>query len=469
MISTIQHFVGALVTVLAFVLLGVYSGKKVKSVEDFSVSGRNAGGALVAGTVLGTMIGGASTIGTAQMAFIKGVSAWWFTLGGGLACLIFCVVFAKPFRQNKQITITGIILEAYGEKAAMATTFFMSVAMIVNIIPQIVSATALISSFFAFSLTAAAVMAVILMIIYVFFGGVWGTGLLGILKTVLTAGGLLVGGGMALWLFGGVEGMLASFPRYPWFSFWGEKISSDISSLTSLLIGVLSGQTYLQAIIAAKSLRSARAGTLISAVLGPLIGLGGVLIGLFMRAKHPEIIAVQALPLFVTWYLPDWLAGVVLATLLFAVIGTAAGIAIGACTILCKDVYQKLSPQTSDKNILFMFRTSIIILFAFALSIVLFSGGETVILNWSYLSHGFRGVSAFLPMITALFLRGKIEQKAAVWASVLAPLAVALWVCFQPLPIEPLFPGLFLSFCLFLWGYLKGRKQVNTTVSSGGR
>ncbi|NLP36386.1 MAG: sodium:solute symporter family protein [Firmicutes bacterium] len=466
MVTTTQHFMGAVITILAFVFLGIYSGKKIRSADDFSVSGRNAGGALVAGTILGTMIGGASTIGTAQMAFMKGISAWWFTLGGGISCLIFCLVFARPFRQSKNITITGIIQKAYGKKAALAATVFLSVAMIVNIIPQIVSATALISSFFAFSLSAAAVIAVFLMIVYVFFGGVWGTGLLGILKTVLTAGSLLAGGGLVLWLFGGAAGMYAAFPRYPWFSFWGQKIGSDISSLVSLVIGVLSGQTYLQAIVAARSLRSARAGTLISAAVGPLIGLGGVLIGLFMRAKHPEIIAVQALPLFVTWYLPDWLAGVVLATLLFAVIGSGAGIVMGACTIL-SNVYQKLFPKASDKNILIMFRTSIIVLFGFALTVVLLSGGEAVILNWSYLSHGFRGVSAFLPMVTALFLRDKIEQKAAVWASVLPPIMVAIWVVFKPLPMEPLYPGLLMSLLLYLWGYIKAKRESTLKIPMG--
>ena len=329
----------------------------------------------------------------------------------------------------------------------MAATVFLSVAMIVNIIPQIVSATALISSF-CFFLSAAAVIAVFLMIVYVFFGGVWGTGLLGILKTVLTAGSLLAGGGLVLWLFGGAAGMYAAFPRYPWFSFWGQKIGSDISSLVSLVIGVLSGQTYLQAIVAARSLRSARAGTLISAAVGPLIGLGGVLIGLFMRAKHPEIIAVQALPLFVTWYLPDWLAGVVLATLLFAVIGSGAGIVMGACTIL-SNVYQKLFPKASDKNILIMFRTSIIVLFGFALTVVV--GGEAVILNWSYLSHGFRSLG-FCQWLQH-FLRDKLNSSRM--GFVLPPIMVAIWVVFA-FAHGTAYPGLLMSLCC-IQGYIKQR------------
>ena len=89
MIFSAEQLFGVFITVFLFVLCGVYSGRRVKTAEDFTVSGKRAGGLMVAGTILGTMIGGASTIGTAQMAFAGGLSAWWFTLGGeSPACFI---------------------------------------------------------------------------------------------------------------------------------------------------------------------------------------------------------------------------------------------------------------------------------------------------------------------------------------------------------------------------------------------
>lgn len=460
MIITTQHIIGAVATVILFVIMGIYSGRKVKNSEDFSVSGKSAGSVMVAGTILGTMIGGASTIGTSQMAFVHGVSAWWFTLGGGISCLLFCIFFVRPFRDNKHVTIPRIILEAYGEKAAYASTLFVTFGMIVNIIPQIISATALISSFFSLPVIAAAVSAVVLMIIYVYFGGVWGAGILGTIKTVLTSISLLAGGILVLWLVGGPAKMLSALPYDPWFRFFGERAGDDISALTSLFIGVLTGQIYLQAIVAAKSLRAARQGTLISAVLGPLIGMSGIFIGLFMRISHPEILAMQALPLFVIWYLPALIAGVVLATLLFAAIGTGAGLALGICTILNRDVYQKLCPLADDKKVLKMFRILILVLFGVALLVVLLLGGNAMILEWAYLSHGFRGVSAFLPLVTALFLRGKIHRKAAIWASYLGPAVVIIWAVSRPFPIEPLFPGLMISFVIFFAGYIYKKAEI---------
>lgn len=457
---TIQHYLGAAVTIALFVALGVYSGKKVKTTDDFSISGRSASSIMVTGTILGTMIGGASTVGTAQTAFATGISAWWFTLGGGIACLLFCLFFTGPFRRQKHVTIPGIIEGEYGHQAGLAATLFLSFSMLVNIIPQIISAIALIVTFFPLQFSTAAVLAVGLMIVYVLFGGVWGAGMLGTAKTILTSASLLAGGALALRLFGGAGAMLSELPRNPFFTFFVNKPGEDISTMISLLLGVLTGQIYLQAIIAARSLRASRAGTLLSAVIGPLIGLGGVVIGLFMRVHHPEIAAVQALPLFIVRYLPAWLSGVVIATLFFAAIGTGAGLALSICTILNREIYQRLCPRADDRKNLAVSRILILAVFGLSLAVVLMSGGEAMILEWAYLSHGFRGVAAFLPMLTALFLPGRISGKAGMWATICAPLAVLAWSIVKPLPVEPIFPGLAASLLLLAGGYLTSRKKA---------
>lgn len=469
MIFSAEQLFGVFITVFLFVLCGVYSGRRVKTAEDFTVSGKRAGGLMVAGTILGTMIGGASTIGTAQMAFAGGLSAWWFTLGGGISCLFYCLFLVKPVREHGQVTIPGIIGEVYGQQTALAATIFITLGMIINIIPQLISAASLVSSFFSLSFSLAAVFAVLLMAVYVCFGGAWGTGMLGVLKTILISLSLLAGGAAALWLTGGPSGMSSELPSFPWFSFCRAEISDDISSLFCLILGVLTGQVYLQAVMTAKSTASARRGTIISAVLSPLIGLGGVLIGLFMRSRHPEIMAVQALPLFVLWYLPGWLSGVVLAALFFAVIGTGAGLALGICTIISRDIYQKLFPAAGDAKTLKLNRTLLFVLFASALFVVQLIGEKTMIFDWSYLSLGFRGVSAFFPMLTTLYLPGKINPQAVFLASILGPATVVIWLVAAPWPVEPIYPALLVCLVLFLAGYLQNKKEATDILSYKSR
>jgi SSS family solute:Na+ symporter len=77
------HIIGSIITLSLIIFTGIYTGRKVKDAKDFSTGGYNAGAALVSGTIIGTLVGGSSTIGTAQLAFTNGLSAWWFTLGKG--------------------------------------------------------------------------------------------------------------------------------------------------------------------------------------------------------------------------------------------------------------------------------------------------------------------------------------------------------------------------------------------------
>ena len=87
--------IGAVLTLALVVLVGIRAGKQVKSAGDFT-AGSGMGIPMIAGSLVGTLVGGASTIGTAQLAIAHGFSAWWFTLGGGIGLLVLALFFAKP-------------------------------------------------------------------------------------------------------------------------------------------------------------------------------------------------------------------------------------------------------------------------------------------------------------------------------------------------------------------------------------
>ena len=78
---TWMHYMGSALVILLIIGIGIYSGKHVGTSSN-SNKGRRATTGLVTGALLGTLVGGSSTIGTAQLAYTYGFSAWWFTLGG---------------------------------------------------------------------------------------------------------------------------------------------------------------------------------------------------------------------------------------------------------------------------------------------------------------------------------------------------------------------------------------------------
>ncbi|NLK30540.1 MAG: sodium:solute symporter family protein, partial [Aminobacterium colombiense] len=59
----------ALLVLFVFLGLGTIVARKIKEARDYTVAGRKAGVNGVAGVIMGALIGGASTVGTAQMAY----------------------------------------------------------------------------------------------------------------------------------------------------------------------------------------------------------------------------------------------------------------------------------------------------------------------------------------------------------------------------------------------------------------
>lgn len=457
---TYTHWTAIIITLAAVTFLGVYSMKNVKSAGDFATGGGKIGTHLVVGTIVGTLVGGASTIGTAQLAFCYGFSAWWFTLGAGLSCIFLGVFLAGPLRDSGASTAPEFLAQVYGEKTRSVACIFSSAGMFLNIIGQVLSAVALITSMFAFlSPQAAALGAIFLIIAYVIFGGVWGAGMVGILKTFLIYFTMMAVGVLAFQSGGGISGFRSALPAFPWFSLFGRGVSTDLAAGFSLLVGIISTQTYLQAVFSGRTGAVSRRGAVISGLTMIPVGLAGVFAGLYMRINFPETVPGEALPLFILEFFPDWLGGIALAALLVSVIGTGAGLVLGISTMLTRDIYKKvLRPDASDEKVLLFSRISIAAVTL--LTFVFVSGSmNSLILQWSFLSMGLRGATICLPLLAGVFLPGRIHPDAGRFAVTVAPLCTIIWAFSGAKSIlDPLYVGLMVSGLSLLAGMVMQKK-----------
>lgn len=437
---SIAHYAGAFTVLIIITIIGVFSGKSVKSAVDFNSGGRNAGAEIVMGSIVGTLVGGASTIGTSQLAFNYGFSAWWFTLGGGLGSLALAV-FSKSLHGSGATTMPQILAREFGQKTSTAATLLTSMGSFLSIVSQFLSGIILITTVSylgAFSATAAVLL---LMLVYVIFGGVWGAGYVGIAKTILLYLSVGVCGLMALHMQGGIASFMAILPAERYFNLFARGVVLDLGSGISLILGMLTTQAYIQAVISARTLRLSRIGVLASAVAIPIVGIGGILVGMYMRIHHPEINPGSALPQFILQYVPPLAGGGVMAALLVAVVGTGAGVSLGLGSMIYNDIYRVYINKNSDEaSGLLVTRLSIVMILLCA---AIFSSGNlgTLILEWSFLSMGLRGAVAFGPLCAALFLKGRIPGRFAL-ASMIAGPAVVLILTISPmLNIDPFLAG----------------------------
>ncbi|MDY3014109.1 MAG: sodium:solute symporter family protein [Evtepia sp.] len=496
------HVVGLLATIALIIGIGVYSGRHVKSADDFSSGGSRAGAWIVAGAIMGTLVSGQATIGTAQLAFSYGMSAWWFTLGSGIGCLILAIGFVAPLRRSGCSTLLQVVSREYGPRAESLGSIFCSIGIFISVVAQILSATALLSTIFPLNHLTAALISIVLMAFYVIFGGVWGAGMGGVAKLILLYVSSIVGGILVYGLangFGGLmetlQSLLANTPlggvndladagtvSQHFTSLVARGPSKDIGSGLSLVLGVLATQTYAQAIWSGKSDSAARKGALLSALLIPPIGVACILIGLYMRGHcitADEVSALQAMgqsipagliqiessaqvfPVFVVDFMPKLLGGVVLGTLFITVVGGGSGLALGMSSILVTDIFARKNPRMKDSHTnLIVTRGTIMVILVLAVVVAILVPGA-MINDLGFLSMGLRGAVVFFPMCGGLWFKGKIAGRYALAAIIAGPVAV-LAGSLLSLPFDPLFLGMAVCFVVMAVGFLAGKKNRDT-------
>ena len=499
------HIIGILLTVGLLLTVSILSGRKVKDEKSFTTGGRS-GSWMVCGAILGTLVGGQSTIGTAQLAFSFGISALWFTFGAALGALVLALFYARSLRESDCTTLLQIVSRQYGRRAETVGSLLFLIGIFISIMSQVLSSSAMVTSLFHIPLTWAAVISAVLIMLFVLFGGIRSAGAGGIIKLVLLYVTSLAAGAMVLHLGKGMTGLMQSIE-----SLYADPVVAGLNDITdiesihrrygnivargplkdiggclSLMLGVVTTQTYAQGIWSAASTAKARRGAVYCACLIPIIGAACTLVGMYMRGHYvtaaelaalqaaghqlPSGIGViesslQAFPDFVLNHLPAWIGGIALGAMLINILGCGSGLTLGAATILVRDVVNnlrqlRLSRQfgrrlpravaVTGSSALVQTRLAIVAILTLAVVIALSVRG-TFINDLGFLSLGLRAVALLFPLSFALFLPGRFRANRVVPAMV-AGTAVMLLAKFLSLPADPIYYGLAVNALIILSG-----------------
>ena len=453
------HLVSLVLTLILTMLPGIIASRRIKSADDYNVGGRSAGVGIVAGSIIGTIVGGAATVGTAQLGFKLGLTAWWFTLGSGIALLIMAAFYAKPLRASGLTTVAEFLVTNYGKPAGWLATVSSCAGIFFSIVASTLTALHLVAGIFGVNLYISALLILLITAGFVFLGGISGSGMAGIIKIILIFASIFVGGVLAYGKLGGSAGLTAALPAQPWFSLFGRGVEDGLFSLCSMIVGVISTQTYVQALFSAKDSKTAAVGCVTAACIVVPVGLPSVMIGMFMHINHPEINSIDALPLYLSTYLPDWLGGIGLAALLLSALGSIAGLALGIGTMISRDIISKLWRSATAVNLLWASRFSVLLAAAAAIIFVFFHLDSSV-LEWNYLSMALRGSGIFLPLTFCVFFPHRVRASMGVAAMGAGIFAALFWKHISPWQINSLFPALVYNLIFLAIGLYWGNKKA---------
>lgn len=458
---TIVHYISLIIAIAISLVPVIMVARKVKSADDYSVGGRKYGVPMVTGTILGTIIGGSSTVGTSQMAFAKGITAWWVTLGAGIALLLMAFFYAKPLRRSRLSTVSQFLTHCFGKKAGAVSSMTVSLGMFFSIIASSITGLHLIAGIFGISLGISAFIIGGLVLCFVFFGGLKGSGTAGLVKLALVAVSIIAGGIWAFFDMGAFSGLKNSFAFDPWLNLYSGGIGDGLYNLTAMIIGVISTQAYVQGVFAAKNLRTAYWGCISAGITIILVGLPSVIIGLYMRQSHPELLPINALPYFLCKYLPDYIGGAGLAAVLFSAAGSVAGLSLGIGTTVSNDIFRNILNINNEKKVLWLNRLTV---FAATTGGLIFAlcYYDSMVLKWNYLSMATRGLTIFIPLSCLIFFREHVPGKSGLASMLAAICGAMLWKIIFPESKNILFAGLAAALLIMLpaisTAFIKERK-----------
>jgi SSS family solute:Na+ symporter len=238
-------------------------------------------------------------------------------------------------------------------------------------------------------------------------------GLYAVIYTELLQTFVLIGGAAVLTIFGlnevgGISGLVAKVPA-SYFSIF-KPMSDPNFPWTGIIFGApilgiwywCTDQFIVQRVLSAKNLNHARSGTILAGFLKILPVFILVLPGIIAVALYPDIRGDQAYPTLVARLLPAGLKGIVIASLLAALMSSLASCFNSSSTLLTLDIYKKFHPEASEKKLITVGRiiTGIMVLLAMIwIPLIRVMGSQLYI----YL----QSVQAYIsPPIAAAFLFG---------------------------------------------------------------
>ncbi|MCK4901804.1 MAG: sodium/proline symporter [Thermoplasmatales archaeon] len=366
-----------IVYLVILVLIGIWSSRFNKTLDDFLIAGRKLGTWPVAISAQASDMSGWLVLALPGRAFMYGVSAIWTAIACALGTLFNWSVIAKRLRRFTEklraLTIPGFLEDRYKDDThtiRAIATIIIAVFMVAYVSAQLVASGKILSETFGWSYHAALILGFAIITFYTLMGGFFAVAwtdvfqgmLIVIILLVLPIVGIIkLGGfGQVLSAIGQVD-MNAISPTY---GYGGILFILFAFASMAWFFGYPGQPHVLTRYMAIKSEKKLWNSSLIGMVWVIISLWGAVLIGIvglamFKGLPDPE----KVMPMLATSLLPEWIAGIVIAAIVAAIMSTADSQLLVATSSVVEDVYHKLiNTKAGQKKLVFYSRISVLLL-----------------------------------------------------------------------------------------------------------
>jgi SSS family solute:Na+ symporter len=423
---------------VATIAIGTYAKKKSTSSDAFHGAGLGVLMCVAAGT--GEWLGGTSTTGVSEYGYSVGISGAWYTISNGIGVMVLALLFAKLYRSLDTVTVPGIVEKFLGVKARTVSSILLIFVMIAVGASQVIAAGTLGVTILGLDYNLSVIILGIGFIIYTLAGGMTAVGYTNIMHLIAMYGGVILALVLVGRDIGGLQALQTALPANPFFAWLGIGMPKVSSWIIASILGACTAQAGIQPILAARDVNVAKKSAILTALVVAPFGVFTALLGMAARVKFPDLgNAKLALPTLMMGLTPV-AGGIVLASIMAAILSTVSPIILASGTMFTKDLYQRvLKPDASDKQVLFVSRLSTGLSGVLCMILAIFMYGSARILDMVYFAYTIRG-SLFVVLLFAIYWKGT-SPKGAVWAMITTGAVGLFWVGYKAVvgsyPIHP--------------------------------
>ncbi|AVQ97859.1 sodium/panthothenate symporter [Oceanobacillus iheyensis] len=348
--------------------VGIWSGgylkKSTSFAQDYFLGGRSLGGFVLAMTMTATYGSASSFIGGPGTAYNQGLG--WVLLAmsqvatGYFVLMVLGKKFAIVTRRYNALTMVDFLKERYRSKwvvilSAVSIIVFLFSAMAA----QWIGGARLIESLIGIEYTTALFIFAVSVLIYVTVGGFRAVALTDAIQGSVMFVGTLILLVAVIIAGGGIPAIIADLTAenpnlITPFGSEGTLTPTYVSSFWILVgVGVVALPQIAIRAMSYKSSQSMHRAIIIGTIVVGVIMLNMHLIGVFARPILPGIeVGDRVMPLIALEVMPNWLAGIVLAAPMAAIMSTVDSLLLLVSSTIVKDVYLNyVEPKASDTRV----------------------------------------------------------------------------------------------------------------------
>ena len=405
-----------------FLLIGgisIWSIRKNKdSPTDYFLANRNLGWFVIGASILASNVGSEHIVGLAGTGAKSGLAMGHYELHSWIV-LMLGWVFVPFYMRSKVFTMPEFLERRYNSK----TRWLLSIVQLLSYVIAKVSVTiyagaVVFNSFLGVDFWTGAIVLIVITGLYTIFGGLHAVMYTEALQAIVLLGGSIVLTISGLIQIGGWNNLMGavskdhlnmflplSDPNFPWIGIL----------LASPIVGIwywCTDQHIVQRCLAGRNEQQARRGTIFAAYLKLLPFFIFLIPGLMAYAlassgKIQLANADQAFPTLVKTLLPVGIRGLLVGGILAALMSSLAAVYNACSTLFTLDIYRKIKPQTTDKELVKIGRitTAVVVILGMAWIPVMRGISDTL---YQYL----QSVQSYLaPPIAAVFLLGVFSKR----------------------------------------------------------